>query len=79
MQVECMYGSTYVYMTGHHSIAIFHLDGFDAFLETGDCFNADVASRLRKYIYSSGNTLDPAEAFRLFRGRSALIIEEFFF
>lgn len=44
-------------------------DGFDAFLETGDCFNREVAQRLRKYIYSSGNSLDPAEAFRLFRGR----------
>eukprot|EP01036_Dinobryon_divergens_P034296 gene34296-44299_t len=55
----------YVYLWAE----VLDADGFDAFLETGDCFNKDVASRLRKYIYSSGNTLDPAEAFRLFRGR----------
>lgn len=44
-------------------------DGFDAFLETGDCFNAEVARRVRTYIYSTGNSIDPAVAFRSFRGR----------
>lgn len=44
-------------------------DGFDAFLETGNCFDRDTANRVRKYIYSSGNTMEPSEAFRLFRGR----------
>jgi peptidyl-dipeptidase Dcp len=28
-----------------------------------------VAARLRKYIFSVGNTVDPAEAYREFRGR----------
>lgn len=59
----------YVYLWAE----VLDADGFDAFLETGNCFNKEVAQRLRKYIYSSGNTLDPAEAFRLFRGRDPAI------
>jgi Zn-dependent oligopeptidase len=44
-------------------------DGFDAFKEAGDCFDADVAQRVRQYVYSAGNSRDPAETYRLFRGR----------
>lgn len=44
-------------------------DGFDAFKEAGDCFDPEVAARLRQYVYSAGNSRDPAEAYRLFRGR----------
>jgi peptidyl-dipeptidase Dcp len=44
-------------------------DGFEAFVEAGDPFNPTVAERLRRYVYSSGGTLDPAQAYRLFRGR----------
>ena len=32
-----------------------------------------VAERLRKYIFSVGNTVDPAEAYRAFRGRDPKI------
>ena len=47
-----------------------HADGFDAFLESaGGCFDQEVAGRVRKFIYSAGNSRDPAEAYRLFRGR----------
>jgi peptidyl-dipeptidase Dcp len=45
-------------------------DGYDAFNEAGDPFDATIADRLRKYIYSSGNTLEPGEAYRAFRGRA---------
>jgi peptidyl-dipeptidase Dcp len=45
-------------------------DGHDAFVEAGDPFDAAVADRLYRYIYSSGGTLDPSEAFRAFRGRN---------
>ena len=46
------------------------VDGFDAFLESaGGCFDQEVAGRVRKFIYSAGNSRDPAEAYRLFRGR----------
>ncbi len=48
-------------------------DGFDAFLETGDCFNPEAAARLKKFVYSAGNTIEPGEAFRLFRGRDPVI------
>jgi hypothetical protein len=44
-------------------------DGFDAFLEAGSCFDATTAQNVRRFVYSAGNSLDPAEAYRLFRGR----------
>jgi peptidyl-dipeptidase Dcp len=59
----------YVYLWAE----VLDADGFDAFLETGDCFDSATAARVRKYIYSSGNSIDPAEAFRLFRGRDPAI------
>ncbi len=46
-----------------------HIDGYEAFTETGDIFNPEVAARVKKYIYSAGNSQDPAELYRLFRGR----------
>lgn len=46
-----------------------YIDGFEAFKETGDCFNKEVGARVRKYIYSAGNSQDPAALFRQFRGR----------
>jgi len=55
----------YVYMWAE----VLDADGHDAFVEAGDPFDAAVAARLHRYIYSSGGTLDPAEAFRAFRGR----------
>jgi peptidyl-dipeptidase Dcp len=48
-------------------------DAYDAFTERGDPFDAAVASRLRRHIYASGATLDPADAFRAFRGRDPRI------
>ena len=44
-------------------------DGYDAFVEAGDPFDPDVAARLLQYVYSSGGTLKPADAYRAFRGR----------
>jgi Zn-dependent oligopeptidase len=44
-------------------------DGFDAFIEAGDAFDSQTAQRLRKHIYSSGGSLEPGLAYRLFRGR----------
>ena len=48
-------------------------DGFDAFVEAGDPFDADVAGRLLRYVYSSGGTLPPADAYRAFRGRDPVV------
>ncbi|MGD9806710.1 MAG: M3 family metallopeptidase [Hyphomicrobiaceae bacterium] len=44
-------------------------DAFDAFVETGNVFDADTARRLRDFIYSAGNRRDPRDAYVGFRGR----------
>lgn len=44
-------------------------DAFDAFAEAGDPFDPQVAQRLQRFIYGSGNTLEPGQAYRAFRGR----------
>jgi peptidyl-dipeptidase Dcp len=45
-------------------------DAFDAFLETGDCFDPTVAARVRQCIYAAGGSVEPGEAFKAFRGRA---------
>ncbi|MCS6899348.1 MAG: M3 family metallopeptidase [Myxococcales bacterium] len=55
----------YVYLWA----AVLDNDAFDAFEEAGDIFDPATAARLRKYIYSSGNRLEPGAAYRAFRGR----------
>lgn len=55
----------YVYLWAE----VLDADGFDAFLESGDIFDAATAQRVRRFIYSSGNSLEPGAAFRAFRGR----------
>ena len=47
-------------------------DAFDAFKQAG-VFDKETAARVRKYIYSSGNSLEPAAAFRAFRGRDPVV------
>jgi len=44
-------------------------DGFEAFEESGDIFNPDLAERLLAYVYSAGNLRDPEIAYASFRGR----------
>ncbi|MDR3462016.1 MAG: M3 family metallopeptidase, partial [Beijerinckiaceae bacterium] len=44
-------------------------DGFDAFREAGDIFDAATAKRLRDHVYGAGNKADPEAAYRAFRGR----------
>ena len=44
-------------------------DAFGAFTEAGGPYDKKVAERLRKYIFTVGNTIDPAEGYRNFRGR----------
>lgn len=48
-------------------------DAYDAFREAGDPFDAATAQRLRECIYASGNTREPGEAYRAFRGRDPKI------
>lgn len=46
-------------------------DAAEAFLEAGGLYDKEVAGRFRTYVLSAGNTMDPAEAYRKFRGRDA--------
>jgi peptidyl-dipeptidase Dcp len=55
----------YVYLWAE----VLEADGFDAFREAGDPFDPAVAQRLQRFIYSSGNSIEPAAAYRAFRGR----------
>jgi peptidyl-dipeptidase Dcp len=47
-------------------------DGFAAFTGAGDPFEPELAARLRA-IYSAGDTADPMELYRAFRGRDPAI------
>ena len=46
-------------------------DAWEAFTEAGGPWDKDVARRLRDRIFSVGNTIDPADSYRAFRGRDA--------
>ena len=59
----------YVYLWAE----VLDADGFDAFSEAGDPFDAPTAQRLRQFIYASGNTMEPTEAYRAFRGRAPTV------
>ena len=48
-------------------------DAWEAFTETGGPWDAAVAERLHRHIFSAGNTVDPEEGYRAFRGRDATI------
>ncbi|TVQ24300.1 MAG: M3 family peptidase [Spirochaetaceae bacterium] len=54
----------YVYMWAE----VLEADAFEAFTETGDAFNGEVAQRFRKHVLSAGDSRDPQEAYRAFRG-----------
>jgi peptidyl-dipeptidase Dcp len=59
----------YVYLWAE----VLDADGFDAFVEAGNPFDPAVAQRLRRFIYSSGNSLQPAQAYEAFRGRGPTV------
>lgn len=59
----------YVYLWAE----VLDCDAFDAFVEAGDVFDTTVAARLRECIYSVGNSREPGEAFRAFRGRDPVV------
>ena len=46
-------------------------DAFEAFTEAGSPYDKGVAKKLREYVFSTGNSIDPAEGYRAFRGRDA--------
>jgi peptidyl-dipeptidase Dcp len=59
----------YVYLWAE----VLDADGYQAFVEAGDPFDPAVAQRLLRYVYSRGGAIDPAEAYRAFRGRDAVV------
>ncbi|HVY23777.1 MAG TPA: M3 family metallopeptidase [Steroidobacteraceae bacterium] len=46
-------------------------DAWEAFVESGDVFDSDIAARLRDHVFSAGNQQEPDIAYRAFRGRDA--------
>lgn len=62
------------YSAGYYSYLwadVHTADAAEAFHEAGGLYDREVADRLRKYVFSVGNTIDPAEGYRAFRGRDA--------
>jgi peptidyl-dipeptidase Dcp len=59
----------YVYLWAE----VLDADGYDAFVEAGSPFDAEVAARLKRHIYSSGNSVEPGAAYQAFRGRAATV------
>ena len=60
------------YTAGYYSYMwaeVLDADAFDAFKETGDIFNAEVAEKFRKYILTPGGIDDGMIMYRNFRGR----------
>ncbi len=60
------------YSAGYYSYLwsdVLTADAFGAFMEGKGPYDKEVAKKLRQYIFSVGNTVDPAEGYRNFRGR----------
>lgn len=60
------------YSAGYYSYLwsdVITADAYGAFTEGKGPYDKAVGERLVKYIFSVGNTIDPAEAYRKFRGR----------
>jgi peptidyl-dipeptidase Dcp len=46
-------------------------DGWQGFVEAGSPWDAATAKRFRDHVFAVGNTVDPAEGYRAFRGKDA--------
>jgi peptidyl-dipeptidase Dcp len=60
------------YSAGYYSYLwsdVITADAAEAFVEGGGFYSPEVARRLRENIFSVGNTIDPAQGYRAFRGR----------
>ena len=64
------------YSAGYYSYMwaeVLDADAFEAFKETGDIFNQEVAKKFRKYILTPGGIDDGMTMYRNFRGREPKI------
>jgi peptidyl-dipeptidase Dcp len=60
------------YSAGYYSYLwsdVISADAWEAFIEAGGPYDKSVAKRLHDYVFSVGNTIDPALAYPKFRGR----------
>lgn len=60
------------YSAGYYSYLwsdVLTADAFGAFTEGKGAYDKEVGARLVKNVFSVGNTIDPADAYRAFRGR----------
>jgi peptidyl-dipeptidase Dcp len=60
------------YAAGYYSYLwseVLDADAYEAFLETGNPYDPATAKRFKETVMSVGNTVDPAVAFKNFRGR----------
>jgi peptidyl-dipeptidase Dcp len=70
-----MFASSY-YAAGYYVYLwaeVLDADGFAAFTDAGDCFDKETARRVRQFIYSAGNSREPGELYRAFRGRDPVV------
>ncbi|OON66453.1 M3 family metallopeptidase [Hymenobacter sp. CRA2] len=64
------------YSAGYYSYlwsVVLASDAYSAFTEAGGAYDKAVARRLTQNVFSVGNTIDPAEGYRRFRGRDPKI------
>ncbi|HEY2846337.1 MAG TPA: M3 family metallopeptidase, partial [Pyrinomonadaceae bacterium] len=64
------------YSAGYYSYLwsdVLKADAYTAFTEAGGPYDKNVAARLRKYVFTVGNTIDPEIGYREFRGRDATV------
>jgi peptidyl-dipeptidase Dcp len=58
---------------GYQWAEVLDRDAFEAFVESGNLFDPATARRLVDTLFAVGNSVDPGEAFRAFRGRDARV------
>ena len=64
------------YSAGYYSYLwadVICTDAYETFTEAKGPYDKEVAKRLLKFVFSSGNTTDQGDAFRSFRGRDAKV------
>ncbi|GAA4346744.1 M3 family metallopeptidase [Hymenobacter saemangeumensis] len=64
------------YSAGYYSYVwsvVLAADAYTAFTDAGGPYDKAVAERLRKHVFTVGNTVDPAAGYRAFRGRDPKI------
>jgi peptidyl-dipeptidase Dcp len=64
------------YTAGYYSYLwaeVLDADGFEAFKETGDIFNQEMAEKFRKYVLTPGGIDDGMTMYKNFRGREPQI------